>query len=145
MKAHNPEHKPKFNNTLLGIASIFAIFLIVYFSVMYGRTDSVLKTESVQGVDSAGQVSVALSDMLPAQDISMCKLIVGQTTLYDDTTLAVSLESGSSTYYAGYSVSVFSINDNGCVVDVNGNADYLAVGQIQRLGSLYVTVKDIVK
>ena len=133
---HNPEHKPKINNALLGVLAIFAIFLIVYFAVAF-KTNSVNR---VQDVDYAGQASVFV-----AQDLMFCKLIVGQTTVYDDTNLAVTLETGAATYYSGYSVTVVSINENGCVVDVSGNSDYLAIGQVQRLGSLYVTVKDVVQ
>lgn len=139
-RKHGPEHQHKVNNALIGIASIFAIFLIVYFAIMF-RTNSVTSTLTAQNVDSAGLAS----GVITTQDVSSCKLLVGQTTIYDINTLAVSLEAGSATYYAGYSVSVVSVNDNGCVVDINGNSDYLAIGQIQRLGSLYVTVKDVVR
>jgi len=144
---HGPEHKLKFNNSLIAIASIFTIFLITYFAIIVANNriaNSVANANVLQGADSAGLASGVIAQDA-ASSVASCKLIVGQTTLYDDTTLAVTLEAGSSTYYAGYSVSVTSVNDNGCVVDINGNSDYLAIGQIQRLGSLYVTVKDVVK
>ncbi len=132
---HNPEHKhDKINTPLIGIVAIFAIFLIVYMAIEF-RDGGLTQT------DYAGQAS----EVFVAQDVMFCKLLVGQTTIYDDTTLAVTLETGATTYYAGFSVSVVSINENGCVVDISGTSDYLALGQVQRLGSLYVTVKDVLQ
>jgi hypothetical protein len=136
---HNPEHKPhKINNALLGVVAIFAIFLIVYFAIAFKANNLTTVTQNVDYTGQASQVFVA-------QDVMFCKLLVGQTTLYDDTTLAVTLETGGATYYSGYSVSVVSINKDGCVVDISGTSDYIAKGQIQRLGSLYITVKDVLQ
>jgi len=136
---HNPEHKPhKVNNAIVGVAAIFAIFLIVYLAVEFRSSGVATPTQN------AGYTGQA-SEVLVAQDVMFCKLLVGQTTVYDDTTLAVTLETGAATYYSGYSVSVVSINKNGCVVDIGGTSDYLAIGQVQRLGSLYVTVKDVLQ
>jgi hypothetical protein len=134
---HNPEHNPKISNASLGIIAIFAIFLIVYFAIAF-KTNTV--ASATQDMDYTGQASVFV-----AQDLMFCKLIVGQTTVYDNTNLAVTLETGAATYYSGYSITVVSINKNGCVVDVSGTSDYLAIGQVQRLGSVYVTVKDVVQ
>jgi hypothetical protein len=147
MKAHNLEHKSnKVNNALLGVIAIFAIFLLVYFAVSSkvnaaNTVTNVGQDIVTQNADYAGQVSQVLVE----QDVMSCKLLVGQTTLYDDNTLAVSLEASSSTYYSGNVITVVSVNENGCVIDISGNSDYLAIGQIQRLGSLYVTVKDVVQ
>jgi hypothetical protein len=72
-------------------------------------------------------------------------LIVGKTTIYDETTLAASLSVGTPAYYSGYSVAVQEINSDGCLVDINGNTEYLAIGQVERVGPLYVTIKDVVQ
>jgi len=154
LQKNHSEHKPKISNAVLGIVSIFAIFLIAYFAITFDRVDSTANNGNIQSVDSAGQAIQVLSagdasttanTQVTTSNVASCKIIVGQTTIYDDNTLAVSLETGSSTYYAGYSVTVNSINDNGCVVDISGTNDYLAIGQIERIGSLYVTVKDVLK
>lgn len=135
------EHKIKINNSVLGIASILAVFLIVYFALNFTLGTSI--DTSNTAADSSGYAAqAALSGDASA---SLCKIIVGMTTAYDDTTLAVTLEEGASATYASYTVSVVSINSNGCVVDIDGVSDYLAVGQIQKVGYLYVTVKDVVQ
>jgi hypothetical protein len=137
------EHKPfKINNALLGVVGIFAIFIILYLAITFSpvQQNSSLVQQSTSA-DLSGQASAVLQNT----QSSVCNLIVGQTTIYDDTTLATSLKSGESTYYSGYIVSVEDINSDGCVVNINNNKDYIAVGQIQRLGPLYVTVKGIIE
>ena len=133
-------HNSKINNSLLAIIAIFAIFFILWISIKdVNGTGSVVPTDNLAG--QALQVAVADSTTQSA----ICKMIVGQTTIYDTTTLAVSLNAGQSTYYAGYAVTVADVNNNGCSIDINGNTDYIAVGQVQRIGPLYVTVKEILQ
>jgi hypothetical protein len=137
----NNNHNPKINNSLLAIIAIFAIFFILWITIKdTNRMSSVAPTENLAG--QALQVAVADS---AEQNNAICKIIVGQTTIYDTTTLAVSLDAGQSTYYTGYAVTVTQINNNGCTIDINGNTDYIAVGQVQRIGPLYVTVKEVLQ
>jgi hypothetical protein len=133
------EHKRKVNNSLLGIVAIFAIFLIVYFAMTF--TPRISPGTSNQVADQSGYV--AQSAVQESVGAALCKLVVGMTTIYDSTTLAVTLEEGASTAYAGRTVSVTSINSDGCVVKIDYVDDYLAVGQIQKVGTLYVTVTDV--
>ncbi|HYD03203.1 MAG TPA: hypothetical protein VEC16_02790 [Alphaproteobacteria bacterium] len=136
----NEGSKSKVNLPLLSFVAIIAIILIVSMTVSlknkiaHSDSDDYVPTETQ---DAAGQASSVLVDD------SLCKLIVGRTTIYDDTTLAVTLATGEHTYYGGFTIRVDQINQEGCVVDVNGNSEYLAVGQIQRLGSVYVTIKGV--
>jgi len=141
----NLEHKPKISNAVLAIVSIFAIFLISYFAVTYRANTDMTSIMPVQTGDSAGLATGVLDTQAVSSDVALCKLIIGQTTINDENTMAISLEVGGATYYSGNSISVTAINDNGCQVDVNGNSDYLAIGQIERLGAVYVTVTDIAK
>jgi len=124
-------------NTLYAIGSIIAIFLIVYYAINFVPAQTVPSTNT----DSLGYaVQTAAVDDAGAY----CKLILGLTTVYDNAVMTVSLEEGSSTTYAGDIISVGTINDNGCVVSVSGVSEYLAIGQIQRIGQVYVTVKEVV-
>jgi hypothetical protein len=158
MKAHKGVHKnehhkeakkPRISNAVFGVISIFAIFFIVWLSLNGTARNNAVNTES--NSDSIGQAAQALygdsSDTSSLeQDIApICKVIVGKTTSYDGTILATSLSADESTYYSGYTVGIKEINNEGCVVDINGNSDYLAIGQIQKIGPLYVTVTDILK
>jgi len=146
------EHKHKVNNSLLAILAIFAIFFIAWITtkdnilqVNVATTASSASTNDVAGQATDAVLTQAVQDNTPISNSAMCKLIVGQTTIYDRSTLAINLESGASTYYAGYTVSVQDVNSNGCVVGINGNSDFIAVGQIQRIGALYVTVKEVLQ
>jgi len=133
------EHKPfKIDNALLGVAGIFAIFLIAYMAITF---DSSVTSQSTSTDVSGQAIQVLQTTQSLVTKGPVCKLIVGQTTIYDGTTLAVSMRSGDSAYYSGYTVRIEDINVDGCVVNINGNRDYIAAGQIQRLGPLYVTVK----
>jgi hypothetical protein len=142
--SHASKKNPKISNALIAVVSIFAIFLVTYFALTF-RTNTLNSVDQIQNrdnVDSNGQVlNVVRQDVTSVS----CKLLVSPTTLYDDKTLAVGLEAGSVTYYSGNIISVISVNDNGCVVGIGESNDYIAIGQIQRIGSLYVTVKEVVK
>jgi hypothetical protein len=134
------ESKP--NTTVIAIASIVAILLIVVMTVSFNNR---VANANNANLDYTGKVSeVAPQVVQETKDNSLCKLIVGRTTIYDDSTLAVTLGVEETTFYSGYSIKVVSVNSEGCVVDINGNNDYLASGQVQRLGNLYVTVKDTI-
>ncbi|MGV8171545.1 MAG: hypothetical protein ACP5OA_02520 [Candidatus Woesearchaeota archaeon] len=148
---NNPEHKVKNNiehknsidkNTIFGIAAILAIFFIVLITIS-------LTSNTTLNQDNIGQATQIIYDEYSrgysaGVDVALCKIIAGLTTVYDDATLAVTLDEGSSTTYAGEIITVKMINDNGCIVSVGETSDYLALGQIQRLGHVYVTVKDVV-
>jgi len=135
MKEQHAEHKDKYvmsDAAILGLVAIISIFLIVYIAI---------HSTSISGNDNAGQASKAV---LESQSRTiLCNILVSQTNAYDNTVMAVSLGAGESTYYRGYTVSVQAINDQGCILDVNGNNDYIALGQIEKLGQVYITVKDI--
>ena len=155
MSTHKTEHTsrsehPKVSNSLLGIIAIFAIFLIVWFAFkdINRNTQAAISGGANNLVGGATDASVAQalaqtqsSDVLNAD---ICKIVVGQTTIYDETTFASSLEVGASAYYAGNTIKIQKINADGCLIDVNGDVEYLAVGQVQRVGTVYVTVKDVV-
>jgi hypothetical protein len=126
----------KVNNTLLGITAILAILLIVLFTVN-GSKQGTLRT------DTGMAIEIALSEVNSETNVQLCKLIVGTTTAYDGTMLSTILASGASSYYSGFSVAIDAINDDGCVVNINGNSDYIAVGQMQKVGPLYVTVREV--
>jgi hypothetical protein len=156
MKAHKIEHiqhtsygsRPKISNSVLGIVAIFAIFLIVWavFKDVNRGNQNVLSNSDNSGQASEASVQEALAEIqyTESQNTETCKVIVGQTTLYDENTFAASLKVGVSAYYAGNTISVEEINTNGCVVNINGDVEYLAVGQIQRVGTAYVTVREVV-
>jgi len=146
---HSSQGKhPKISNEVLGVVAILAIFLIVWFVVKdVNRTNQgVISSNS----DSAGQASQVLVHSLSdgqtsdAQDSSLCQILVGQTTVYDATTLSASLSVGVPAYYADNTITVREINSNGCVIDVSGTSDFLAVGQVEKLGTVYATVKQVV-
>jgi len=138
------EHKNSIDkNTIFGIAAILAIFFIVLIAIS-------LTSNPTLNQDNMGQATQIVYDeysrgYTTGVDVALCKIIAGLTTVYDGATLAVTLEEGSSTTYAGEIITVKMINDNGCVVSVGETSEYLALGQIQRLGQVYVTVKDVVK
>jgi hypothetical protein len=130
------EHKAKYSMddaTYLGITAIISIFIIVLIAI-----NSSSGSQAYSDNNNVGKVAEAFN-----KDFSMCKIIVGQTTSYDDNVMAVSLGTGDSTEYTGFAVSVASIDDKGCMIDVDGKTQYLVLGQIQKVGPLYVTVKDI--
>jgi hypothetical protein len=142
------EHKV--NNYLLGVVAVFAIFFIMWITLKDVDMKYRAASDDIIGTDAVGQAADAVLTEAQAstasiQDTSVCKLIVGQTTIYDSTTLAANLNIGGSTYYSGYNIVVKNINSNGCVISVGGNADYIAVGQIEKLGSVYVTVKEVLQ
>ena len=137
MKEQHEVHKQKFvmsDAAMLGLAAIFSIFLIVYITIHSASVPT--------NTDLAGQAS---SVTLESQSRGLlCNIIVGQTDSYDRNVMAVGLSVGESTYYRGYTVSVESITEEGCMIGVNGNKDYIAIGQIAKIEPVYITVKDIV-
>jgi len=132
MKEHENKHT-KVDNTILGITAIVSIFIIVLIVINSNSSPQAYTNDNV------GNAAVMFKDS------SMCNIIIGQTMSYDDNVMAVSLGTDESTQYTGYVVSVESIDDNGCTINIGGDEEYLALGQIQRVGSLYVTIKDIVR
>lgn len=134
------KHKPKISNLSLGILSIFAIFLIVFMALNFAPTSSTTYNVD-QAYDRSGYATQAV---LQETDLPLCKIVVGLSTVYDSNVLAITLEEGASTTYSGKTISVGQINADGCVIGVSDESDYLAKGQIQRLGYLYVTVIDVV-
>jgi hypothetical protein len=136
------EPKPhKLNNVLLSIIAILAIFFIVWVT-----TYSTTRGHVVQSNDNLiGQATQAVSDNSNDLHLSFCKLIVRETAIYDGTVLTTSLSVGESVYYSGHTISIKEITNDVCVVGVDESFDYIALGQIQKLNSVYITVKDIVK
>jgi hypothetical protein len=138
-------HKHKISNFTLAMVAILAIVLITYFAIIFTpgtAVDTSQITTSSVNTDQSGYTTEAV--LQEGTKATSCKLICGMTTLYDETTLAVTLGEGASTTYAGRTVSVSSINSNGCMIQVDYVKEYLALGQIQKVGTLYVTVTDVV-
>jgi hypothetical protein len=141
--------RPKISNAVLGIVAILAIFLIVLFAFknVQRNNQEILSRTSDNTVGQASAVLAgAASDVQSSdtQDTPLCQILVGQTTVYDATTLSASLPVGVPAYYADNTVDIQDINSNGCVVEIGGDAEFLAVGQLQKVGTLYVTVKQVV-
>jgi len=136
-------HKPKISNSVLGIISIFAIFLIVFIALNFTPTSST--TYDMDSIDDrSGYVTQAvIQDDATSMSVPICKMVIGLSTVYDSMVLGAMLEEGASATYFGKTVTVISMNADGCVVDVEGESEYLAVGQIQRVGYLYITVTDV--
>jgi hypothetical protein len=122
----------------------------------YKLSDGLLLTAVLVGVFVAGMfwgglprtvqndnIGMASEIAVSEPSVKLCKLIVSQTTVYDDTALATVLGVGEYSQYAGFTVAIHEINDKGCLVNINGVSDYIAAGQIQRVGSLFVTVKEV--
>ena len=131
----------KNNNALLGIAAIIAIVFIVWIAVNNNAETNNSNTSTNALSDNSGKASAVIVENI--QDTALCRLIVGQSEVYDNTNLVTGLQKDSSTYYSGHNILVTNINSDGCQINIDGNTDYIAVGQIQKIGSLYVTVKSI--
>ncbi|MGV8141437.1 MAG: hypothetical protein ACP5NW_03275 [Candidatus Woesearchaeota archaeon] len=132
------EHEHQKANILpVAITAIIAIVLIVFLTIDNPGASTVM------GEDSVGNAAEVLSSQ-ELQDIMLCKLFITKTD-GDETALSTVLAKGDSSYYAGFALSVEEINSNGCIVNINGNSDYVVVGQIQRVGPLYVTVREVLK
>ena len=144
-KSQNGGHNaPKTNNVIIGIVAIVSILLIVWLTADRIHSNNIAQANN----NYAGQATQVLLNANnnangASTTVPTCKIIVGKTTVYDDTNLAISLDSSGSTYYAGHTIAVKDINANGCVVSVDKESDYLAVGQIQQIGFVYITVKDV--
>jgi len=137
MTTNSKNHKSdKINITLIGITALIAILLIVWIAI-----DTNTITTNSNSNDVFGQASLVINENI--HDSTLCSLIVSQSESSDSNSLAVGLQVDSSTYYSGHNVLIKAINADGCMIDIDGNADYVAVGQIQKIGSVYVTIKDI--
>lgn len=136
MNMEEHEHQ-KANILPVAITAIIAIVLIVFLTIDNPGASTVM------GEDSVGNAAEVLSSQ-ELQDIMLCKLFITKTD-GDETALSTVLAKGDSSYYAGFALSVEEINSNGCIVNINGNSDYVVVGQIQRVGPLYVTVREVLK
>ncbi|MGV8086185.1 MAG: hypothetical protein ACP5N1_01010 [Candidatus Woesearchaeota archaeon] len=131
------EHKShEVNTTLVAVFALAAILIITWIAI---STNSAAVNNSRN--DVVGQASGVIVETIA--DTKLCNIILGTTKYYGATNLIVGLHEESITYYAGYNVLIKSVNSNGCIVDINENSDYIAVGQIQKVGPLYVTVKSI--
>jgi hypothetical protein len=132
------DHKTKFSMddaTILGMTAIVSIFLIVLIVISSGSVQSKAVSK-----DTSGQASDVL---LNSADTGSCKLIIAQTTSYDNNVMAITLHQSEIAYYKGHMIKLIDVNDAGCVASVDGSSDYVALGQIQKIGLLYLTVKDI--
>jgi hypothetical protein len=142
------EHKFKINNSVLGIIAIVSIVLITYMAI-----NSTVRSNVYTQNDIIGQAFVAedffdystISVIEEYTSIPACKLIIGMTTVYDESNLAVSLEQGASVTYKDIFLRVDSINDDGCKLRIDGIVEYVSIGQIQKVGSVYITVIDVVQ
>ena len=136
--------KPKISNAILSVFAIFAIVLIVWITTL--STSGVSTAQSNANLaGSAIQVAYDSSATGSNENLAFCKMIIGTTTLYDGTTIAASLSAGESVYYTGHTITVKEITKDVCVISVDDGSDYIALGQVQELNSLFITVKDIVK
>ena len=143
---NSKENKPtKINVTLLAIVALFAIVLITQITInnINNRINIVSNTNTItnSNSDNVGQASEAIIETIP--DLPLCKMIVSKTESYDTTNLITGLQVDSNTYYSGYNIAVTQINSNGCTINIDGNNDYITIGQIQKIGPLYVTIKGI--
>jgi hypothetical protein len=130
-KKYNSE---KVNITLIGITALIAILLITWIAI-----DTNMVTNSNN--DAYGQVSQAMTENI--NDRPLCRLIIGQNENYDSTNLLTGLQIDSNTYYLGHNIVVKELYANGCLVSVDEASEYIAVGQIQKVGQLYITIKNI--
>jgi hypothetical protein len=144
------EHKVKISNSVLGIAAIIAIFLIVYVTVGFTPKLTILSASynSNPTSDQSGYAAEAIAEdygeYADTSSTLSCNILLGLNADYDYNAMSVTLESESSITYAGNTISVGFVNDDGCMVIVGETSEYLALGQIQRVGPVYVTVRDIV-
>jgi len=129
----------KVNNYLIAAVGIVAIVVIVYLAVLGSSYTPASSSINQNSNDAAGQAS------LVAAPVRACRFIAAPTTIYDSQSLSVSLEKGASTYYSGNTVTVEDITDYGCIINVGGERDFLAVGQLQKLGPMYITVKEVLR
>jgi hypothetical protein len=133
---------PKTNNYLLAAVAIIAIVIIVWLALSsksYSPSSNSLVTGNVIISDTATGGAVA------AGPSRLCKFIAAPTTIYDENSLSVTLGKGASTYYSGNTITVEDITTDGCILNVGGSRDFLAVGQVQRLGTVYITIKEVVE
>lgn len=133
-KIENKSHEA--NTTLVAVFALAAILIITWIAI---STNTAVINNSRD--DAVGQASSVIIETIA--DTKLCNIILSTTKYYGANNLIVGLHEESVTYYSGYNVLVKSVNSNGCIIDINGNSDYIAVGQIQKIGPLYVTVKSI--
>ena len=126
---------PKVNNMLIAVVAIFAICFIVYFAINSGH-GSIASTQT-SNADNTGQA------FTPITIDRTCNFMVSGTSIFDSSSLSAILDKGGQVFYQGKTISLDDTNSNGCVIDVNGQSDFVAVGQLQQIGPVYVLVKEI--
>ncbi len=138
MKTNSKETKSnKINTTLIGIVAIIGILLISWIAISHNQ--NTIKSSS--NADTVGQVSEVITANI--EDRPLCKFIVSKSEAYDNTNLITGLQVDSNVDYLGQNILITDINDNGCTIKINDNTEYIAIGQIQKIGPLYVTVTNV--
>jgi len=138
------KNKSKVNTPLISVIAILAIVLIVWIAI--DTNNAFIRSSSSEGNkynQLSGQVTAVINEDI--QDTALCKLIISQNEAYDNTEIITGLQTGLSTYYSGQNIEITTINSDGCTININGNSDYIVIGQIQKIGQLYVTVTGISK
>ena len=137
----------KSNNYFIAIAAILGIFIIVYLAL--SSSTSVSSSSSPDTVNSVAASDGSSANVgqasLIAGTVRVCKFVAAPTTIYDSQSLSVMLEKGASTYYQGSTITVDDVTNNGCIISVGKSQDFLASGQLQKLGNVYITVTEILQ
>ena len=137
----------KSNNYFIAVAAILGIFIIVYLalnSVTVFSSDSSSNSATPVATSDSSNGNVGQASLV-AETVRLCKFVAAPTTIYDSQSLSVTLEKGASTYYQGNTITVDDITNNGCIISVGQSQDFLAVGQLQKLGTVYVTVTEVLQ
>jgi hypothetical protein len=138
---HPSSDNSKVNNTWVAIAGIIGIFLIVVIALATIRHNSLVAQNMADSasIDTAGQAAAIY------QTSAACRIIISNTDSLDAAqSLSTTLSMADSTTYNMYEITVDDIKSDGCIISVDGESDFIATGQVQKLGQVYVSVKDII-
>lgn len=125
------------------ITTVVAIVAIIIITAIAVNSNSGNYVTS-NNYDNSGLVSGIITT---SEDVtsSLCKIVVNTNTVHDGSELITSLEVGAYVTYDVYRISIANINSNGCNVAIDGSDEYIAVGQIQKIGPVYVTVQEVLQ
>jgi hypothetical protein len=143
------------------ILAIFAVIAVAYFIVdqnlNFGGLNTFSENVAVSpSLDSTVNPSGTLLDNSVTNPVgtekprirnpnaSSCRVVVGLTTAYDDSAATLIIEKGTSTTYSGRTVSVTAIDPEGCTIKVDYVDGHLIVGEIKKVGTVYITLTDLI-